>query len=307
MKRFTQKYTWLVLVVVMAMGQPLGAQPPGQEADPIKPVATAQSVEEIKWTFGGNEAGFNRYQTNPDGTFESVSELNIAGISLKSRLSGKMVEGVLTEFEIVNARGDSEVKVTGKVGKAHIVAGEKTRDVDYKPAKAIFANIHPALSETLFKVIEPAHEGAQSIEVLVLDGAVTAKVDVSKKKTRTIEVGGQKQVVDVYLLRFSSLEFDLYLSQDAQFAAWDVPSQRLRAIRPGFENLLIDPTTLYPELSQPTLKTKSEKGVKIKLRDGVELVADVVRPADEGKYPAILERTPYGREILSQLEGEWWA
>ena len=55
------------------------------------------------------------------------------------------------------------------------------------------------------------------------------------------------------------------------------------------------------------MQTKAEKGVKIKMRDGVELVADIVRPAGDAKHPAILERTPYGRELMSQLEGEWWA
>jgi uncharacterized protein len=68
-----------------------------------------------------------------------------------------------------------------------------------------------------------------------------------------------------------------------------------------------DPTTLYPELSRPDLKTKTKRGVKVKMRDGVELMADIVRPADAGKYPAILARTPYGRQPLSMLEGEWWA
>ncbi|HEU4834225.1 MAG TPA: CocE/NonD family hydrolase, partial [Pyrinomonadaceae bacterium] len=33
----------------------------------------------------------------------------------------------------------------------------------------------------------------------------------------------------------------------------------------------------------------------------------VIRPADDAKHPAILERTPYGRELMSQIEGEWWA
>ncbi len=85
------------------------------------------------------------------------------------------------------------------------------------------------------------------------------------------------------------------------------PAAAARAIGSGFEKLLSDPTTLYPELSRPDFKTKSEKGVKVKMRDGVALTADIVRPAGDGKYPAILERTPYGRELLSKLEGEWWA
>ena len=36
-------------------------------------------------------------------------------------------------------------------------------------------------------------------------------------------------------------------------------------------------------------------GVPAKMRDGVTLRADVFRPDDPGKFPVILERTPYNR------------
>src|SRR5262249_56546466 len=108
-------------------------------------------------------------------------------------------------------------------------------------------------------------------------------------------------------VRFPGVEVDIHFAQGQQFAAMDVPSQKLQAIRSGYETFLVDTTMLHPELSQPVMKTKTEKGVKIKMRDGVELVADIVRPAEDGKYPTILERTPYGRENFSKLSGEWWA
>ena len=38
-----------------------------------------------------------------------------------------------------------------------------------------------------------------------------------------------------------------------------------------------------------------ENGVRVKMRDGVFLAADVYRPDAEGKFPALLERTPYNR------------
>ena len=38
-----------------------------------------------------------------------------------------------------------------------------------------------------------------------------------------------------------------------------------------------------------------ETGVKMKTRDGVTLVADVYRPEAEGRYPTLLQRTPYDR------------
>src|SRR5262249_10678199 len=229
------------------------------------------------------------------------------GMTLKSRLSGKLVDGMITEFEINNQQGGKDLKVSAKDGKAQITFGEKTREVEYKPSQVLFGNLHPVFTETLARAIDPAKEGIQKIDIFVLDAAVTMKVDVLKKRVRTIEVDGKKQVADVYSVRFPSVEIDLYLAQGSKFAAVDIPSQKLQAIRRGYETFLVDPTTLYPELSQPTMKTSTEKGVKIKMRDSVELVADIVRPADDGKYPVILERTPYGREILSQLGGEWWA
>ena len=38
-----------------------------------------------------------------------------------------------------------------------------------------------------------------------------------------------------------------------------------------------------------------ESAVSMKTRDGVVLVADVYRPAGEGRFPTLLERTPYDR------------
>ena len=39
-----------------------------------------------------------------------------------------------------------------------------------------------------------------------------------------------------------------------------------------------------------------EVGVKMKTRDGVSLVADVYRPDAEGRFPTLLQRTPYDRK-----------
>lgn len=38
-----------------------------------------------------------------------------------------------------------------------------------------------------------------------------------------------------------------------------------------------------------------DSGVQVKMRDGVTLAADVYRPAGEGKFPVLLQRTPYNR------------
>src|SRR4030095_13726366 len=249
MKPSTKKLAWLILLATLALGRPCVVWSRNHWDDEHSPSAAAQTTETIKWKFNGNDAGTNTYQTYPDGKFESGSELNVAGMASKSRLTGKLVDGAITEFEMVNQQAGTEVKVSAKDGKARVTVGEKTREVEYKPSKALFGNIHPVLTETMVRALDPAKEGLQSVDVLVLDGAVTIKVDVMKKKARTIEVGGKKQVADIYLGRFPGVEFDVYIAQGSQFAALDIPSQKLQAIRSGHEAFLVDTTTLYPELS----------------------------------------------------------
>ena len=50
-----------------------------------------------------------------------------------------------------------------------------------------------------------------------------------------------------------------------------------------------------------------ESAVMVRMRDGVRLATDIYRPAKGGKalpgaFPVILERTPYGRNVVSRSE-----
>lgn len=55
------------------------------------------------------------------------------------------------------------------------------------------------------------------------------------------------------------------------------------------------PARHYDEalLSKPTYKVKVEKNVRIPMRDGVTTSVDIYRPDAEGRFPAILVRSPY--------------
>ena len=310
MKRTPQR--WACLVLLAVAGWAAVERPPmvrGQNQSNAEPgsAVKSQHVETIKWKFGGNDAGSNTYQTAPDGGFESVTELSLMGTTIKSRITGRIVDGVVTEYELVNQQGAAGIKISAKDGKARITVKDKTREVEYKPTKVLFGNLHPIFTETMIRALDPGKEGFQKIEAFMFDAAMPIKLELMKKRSRAVEVDGRKQAAEVYVMRLPGVESDLYFAAGSKFAAWDVPSQKLQAIRSGGEAFLADPTASYPELSQPTLKTSAEKGVKIKMRDGVDLVADIVRPAGEGKFPVILARTPYGRELQSQLDGEWWA
>ena len=58
-----------------------------------------------------------------------------------------------------------------------------------------------------------------------------------------------------------------------------------------FTLALIASTVHASELFEVTV----ERGVSAKMRDGVVLRADIYRPKAEGKFPVLLQRTPYNK------------
>src|SRR4029077_14938111 len=56
--------------------------------------------------------------------------------------------------------------------------------------------------------------------------------------------------------------------------------------------------------SETLYQVAVETDVQVKMRDGVSLVADVYRPKVEGRFPVLLERTPYDRNAESSMAFE---
>src|SRR5256714_1550588 len=61
------------------------------------------------------------------------------------------------------------------------------------------------------------------------------------------------------------------------------------------------PTSIAAAQSPTLYQVAVENGVHIKMRDGVSLVADIYKPRGEGKFPVLLERTPYDRKGESSM------
>ena len=69
-------------------------------------------------------------------------------------------------------------------------------------------------------------------------------------------------------------------------------------------DVLVGQTSITAAQSQTLYQVVVENGVRIKMRDGVSLVADVYRPKGEEKFPVLLERTPYDRKDESSMAYE---
>jgi putative CocE/NonD family hydrolase len=61
-------------------------------------------------------------------------------------------------------------------------------------------------------------------------------------------------------------------------------------------------------LSKPTHNVRMEVDEKVPMRDGTQLSVDIYRPDTEGRFPAILVRTPYSNGTDAGIEqGKWFA
>ncbi len=95
---------------------------------------------------------------------------------------------------------------------------------------------------------------------------------------------------------------------------FEVPSQHILVELEGRELVtssegrsVVDRGAWRAMLSQPTHEVVHEAGLRVPMRDGIELAADVYRPAGEGKFPAILIRTPYNRKNDGLANGHRFA
>ena len=61
-------------------------------------------------------------------------------------------------------------------------------------------------------------------------------------------------------------------------------------------------------LSTPTFTVRMEHNVKVPMRDGVALSADIYIPDRAGRYPTLLWRTPYSNNTaVSVTQSRWYA
>ena len=91
------------------------------------------------------------------------------------------------------------------------------------------------------------------------------------------------------------------LKRDGEIVAFLCSNREYSSIlvKEGYED--ITPLKAWKEIKEPIHPVKYEGMFDVEMRDGIKLSTDVFLPADiEGDIPAILVRTPYGKELNNQ-------
>ncbi len=167
-------------------------------------------------------------------------------------------------------------------------------DFNYK-GNLFFTGWHPQVMRNLADNYHSDIGGKQKLNVFILEAGTAVDIPTSSIPQISGMRGATPENATGFEMEFPSVKIDVYTVGDRRVDAWDVKSQQFRLIDSEVTGLFTDPMAAHPELSQATFKTKLVEGVSVPMRDGVHLVHDMLMPDAPGKYPVILERSPYGR------------
>jgi putative CocE/NonD family hydrolase len=264
--------------------------------------------------FSGAKAGTNHYVVGKDKSIESLTKANLQGFDIDSHLSISYTAGKPTGLSFLDTmKQKSKTLRYGKLeirnGKAALLTTEGGKPTEFSMviSEPYFSTFHPQIFGTMYGKVKWDNRTKQDIQTFLVEGASPIPIGVKPTDRKSVldATTGQLVATRSADLTLGSLTFKGVFTDDGTVAGIDIPSQKFRMVRRGFESIFEDPLAKYPELSQPTFEVETVH-VDVPMRDGVVTKATLVRPTKKGKYPVVLERTPYGR-LLSAGEGDMYA
>lgn len=267
-----------------------------------------QEPNRLKIFFDGSPAGESVTTMVAGGAQRSVTHLTIGTIKIDSTVEVWVDQGKITSYSADVLQDKSHLKLDYRPGELSVdgAAGRKT--LRYTIPGRYGASLHPALSAEFLRSELPKLENGREDKTTLYLFDVGSEVPcrLQMLPSGLVRIGKQDVGIRRVLIAIGPTEVEYDLDPDGQVVAMDVPSQKLRFIAPGYGSLFDDDPSKHPELSQPVYRTEIVRGLKMRARDRVELVSDLVKPAEAGRFPVILQRTPYGRETAIPL-GDYWA
>lgn len=263
--------------------------------------AIAQEKVHMRIFLNGTNVGENQFERAADGAFTSKSNLDLGSIQILGTVTGHLKDGKLVDATSDSKGPSGPMKIVYAKGRVDLTANGKTNGGPWQDKTGnLAANLHPQFLISSLLAAEKtilANQASKdaTIAAYFVDGGAALPLKISMQQPKTVDVGGKRETAKVFTVEVVGISMQAMVDSAGHVVAEDIPTQHIRFIADGWDAVFVDPISKFPELSQATFKTKLEKGVRMKTRDGVELVCDVVRPNDDEKHPAILVRTPYGR------------
>lgn len=276
---------------------------------PAAATVQAKPPSTFALTMSGADAGTSTFTDLGGGKFQSDADFSVGAVSIKEKLTWQTEKGRATSFTFTMTGSMVKLDETWDGKTLTVVQDGKTKTFPLSAADVPpiwMSNYMPGMMETLPLEDRGMGPASKKIKIWLVEGANIIDGSLKGLGTRSCTIDGAPAEANETELTVGPVKLNLYFGPKHGFLGWEVPSQSYRAVKAGVKGLFDDPIAKFPELSQATFGTKTIRDLVCTTRDGVQLVADAVIPDKPGKYPVIMERTPYGREN-SLPEGTFYA
>jgi putative CocE/NonD family hydrolase len=269
-------------------------------------VSSAQDLNYAVY-FAGAKAGTEVVHVTAAGSVTGNCSLKVGAIEISEKLSCLFSGGKLVSSDTISVGPGGTTQVRYASGKITSITSKQTQTVEYRPEGQFFgSNLIVSMwatsaKEALRQLRVPGALDA-SVSIYFPDVGRQVSIKFGRMPGRRCKLGE----VSALKLNLPGVQAEIDTNSNGTVVGFDVPAQKIRFVLAGWEGLFEDPLAKYPELSQPTYQTMRLPRVAMRNRDGVELVATVVKPVNQGRFPVILARTPYGRETAA-VDGEFYA
>lgn len=256
-------------------------------------------------TIGGSKVGQCVATRKADGSFTSTTSIDVAGVSIRNAIEGAIKDGRLSRLKTTSSQGRNSALIEWDGSKFTVTTDGKAvrKDVPYKPTTSCaFSAYHPWINSLLWTGMKGTPGKSR---VLFVDSFAEMPMEFTSQ-ANTVAGKGGPMAVSIWTVDLGGTRIETAFTPEGRALGVNVPSQKAMFLETGLPDPFVDPLAKYPELSQPAYPVKTLNRVRQKMRDGVELMADVAMPTEPGKYPTILIRTPYGRKA-SLLTESWYA
>ncbi|UCC39194.1 MAG: CocE/NonD family hydrolase [Candidatus Aminicenantes bacterium] len=180
---------------------------------------------------------------------------------------------------------------------------EKTVTIEIKDGAVLFDNFSPVLVSQTIRTYDLDKGGKQTLPIFILPGAME-ECSLEFKEEEERSIAGKDIKFKKFIIGLPGVDITLWVDKDAKLYLADIPAQSAAYVREGYE-ILLQKAVTDPLLSKPEYEITVETNVGIPMRDGIKLATDIYRPKAEGKFPVILTRTPYKKE-MAELQAKYY-
>jgi putative CocE/NonD family hydrolase len=237
------------------------------------------------------------------GHFTSAYTLSAGGQSIASSMEIQADDqGQWTSISMETPQGP--VRIAREGALARITTEKEVQTVELRPSTLLFENFSPSLMSLAVLAYDQAAGGAQTFPIFIIPAVV---LDASIERLETVErtVAGRTQTFTLYRYGLPGVDVTIWTDEAHRVCYGDVPAQHAAYVREGYDVLRLQ-TEPDSTLSQPRYDVILDDDVKVPMRDGIMLSTDIYRPQGHGRFPVILVRTPYKKE-MNELQAKFFA